>query len=160
MEMNKFNVLHWHLTDDNSFPYESYTFPNISAKGAYHPKTHIYTQQDIADIIEYARLRGIRVVPEIDTPVRILKNFSCQHLFDNHLFQGHTQSWEAGAPGVLTRCYSGASPNGLLGPLDPTKNDLYPFLSKLFHEIGTVFPDKYIHLGGDEVSKECWYEHT
>ena len=126
-----------HLTDDNSFPYESLTCPNISAKGAYHPKTHIYTQKDVADIIEYSRLRGIRVVPEFDTP-------------------GHTQSWEAGAPGVLTKCYSGASPNGLFGPLDATKEDLYPFLSKLFHEIGNVFPDKYIHLGGDEVNTECW----
>jgi hypothetical protein len=68
MEMNKFNVFHWHLTDNPAFPYESMTFPNMSLKGAYRPHTHVYSQEVVRDIIEYARIRGIRIVAEFDVP--------------------------------------------------------------------------------------------
>ena len=62
MAYNKLNVFHWHIVDDHSFPYQSIKFPEMT-QGAYHDSM-VYSQQDIAKIIDYASQRGIRVMAE------------------------------------------------------------------------------------------------
>ncbi|CAH1786172.1 unnamed protein product [Owenia fusiformis] len=131
MSHNKYNVFHWHIVDDQSFPFQSKTFPNLTKMGAYS-SSEIYTHKDVQEIIEYARLRGVRVVPEFDTP-------------------GHTESWGKGMPELLTDC----GPT-FTGPMDPSKQSTYSILYKLFNEVNDVFVDQYIHLGGDECPYECW----
>ncbi|XP_054158130.1 beta-hexosaminidase subunit alpha-like [Oppia nitens] len=137
MAYNKLNVFHWHMTDDQSIPYVSQVYPKLSLKGAYNSKTHIYTIEDINRVINYAKERGIRVVIELDTP-------------------GHTLAWGKAYPELMTQCYTNGKPNGNYGPLDPSKQSTYDFIEKLFKEILDIFPDQYIHIGGDEVDYNCW----
>ncbi|XP_072385897.1 beta-hexosaminidase subunit alpha-like [Diabrotica undecimpunctata] len=134
MSYNKMNVFHWHIVDDHSFPYSSKKFPELSEKGAYTPY-QVYSYADIQTIIEHARLKGIRVIPEFDTP-------------------GHTRSWGVAHPEILTAC--GGELTGNYGPIDPTTDTTYEFLYDLFTEIHETFADRYIHIGGDEVGFECW----
>lgn len=133
MAYNKLNVFHWHIVDDHSFPYQSIKYPEMT-KGAFH-ESMIYSQHNIAQIIEYAKQRGIRVMAEFDTP-------------------GHTRSWGASHPELLTAC--GGPYEGKLGPINPIIETNYDFIYDLFEEVFSVFPDKYTHLGGDEVGFECW----
>ncbi|KAF2878769.1 hypothetical protein ILUMI_27396 [Ignelater luminosus] len=136
MAYNKLNVFHWHITDDQSFPYQSLKYPELSEMGAY-TSWYIYTPSDVQKIIRYAAARGIRVVVEFDTP-------------------GHTRSWGEAFPDLLTPCYANGVPNGQYGPMDPTKESTYSFLQKFFEEVVKVFSDQYLHLGADEVGYECW----
>ncbi|XP_054715055.1 beta-hexosaminidase subunit beta-like [Uloborus diversus] len=145
MAYNKFNAFHWHLIDDQSFPLESKIFPNLTKLGAYSPR-HVYTHDNIRDIIQYARLRGIRVIPELDTP-------------------GHTQALGKAFPWLLTPCF-GEGPDKPYTPnypehaaaefLNPMINDTYRIFKILVEEVKQVFRDEYIHLGMDEVYYACW----
>lgn len=144
MAWNKLNVLHWHIVDDQSFPYESRIFPNMSQYGAYTPR-HVYTQHDVMDIVEFARYRGIRVIPEFDTP-------------------GHAQGFGKAFPHLLTPCYgdgkTAGTPNypfhAAYENLDPTNPQVYDFLKAFLVDLKHTFVDGYIHMGLDEVFLPCW----
>jgi hexosaminidase len=131
MAMNKVNVLHWHMVDSQSWPYQSTSFPELSAQGSYCPSC-VYTPVDVQRVIQEAADRGIRVIPEFDLP-------------------GHSQAVGASHPELLTACDSTYKE-----PLDVTKDEVYPFVQQLYDEINGTFPDLWIHIGGDEVSLDCW----
>ncbi len=133
----KLNVLHLHLTDDQGFRLEIKHYPKLHELGS---DGHYYTQAEMTDIIAYARDRGIRVVPEIEMP-------------------GHSTSWYVGYPELA----SGPGPYaverhwGILdATLDPTRDETYAFLDGLIGEVAALFPDEYLHVGGDEVNGKQW----
>jgi hexosaminidase len=137
----KLNVFHWHLSDDQGFRVESVRFPKLHVRGS---GGDYYSQEEVRQVVAYARDRGIRVVPEFDIP-------------------GHTQSWLAAYPELAAGPPPGPGPYGvgrtwgIYDPvLDPTREETYQFLDTLISEIARLFPDPYFHIGGDEVRATQW----
>ena len=168
MAYSKMNVLHWHVTDDQSFPFVSATFPSLAARGAWGAGRadgsgppiallHSYAAADVQSIVAYARDRGIRVIPEFDSPGNGWQVGSPAVRFVHlQLLAGHTLSWGLGLPGLLTPCYTDGLPDGTFGPIDPTNPETYDTVASLLKEVAAAFPDAYMHIGGDEV---CCCEH-
>jgi hexosaminidase len=137
MEAVKMNVFHWHLSENQGFRAESKKFPKLHGLGS---DGLYYTQEEIRELIGYARDRGIRVVPEFDMP-------------------GHSTAWFVGHPELA----SGPGPYdierkwGIFDPaMDPTNEKTYKFLDQLIEEMAKLFPDHYFHIGGDEVNGKQW----
>ncbi len=133
----KLNVLHWHLTEDQGFRVESKKFPKLHLMGS---DGLYYTQDQVREIIDYARERGIRVVPEFDIP-------------------GHSTSWLVGYPelGSAPGPYTIERGAGIFEPaLDPTREQVYKFLDTFLGEMAALFPDDYLHIGGDENEGKQW----
>ena len=137
MEAVKMNVFHWHLSDNEGFRVESRKFPKLHEDGS---DGLYYTQDELRDVIAYARDRGIRIVPEFDMP-------------------GHSMSWFVGYPELA----SGSGPYqlerkwGVFDPaMNPTSEKTYKFLNEFLTEMRKLFPDQYFHIGGDEVNGKEW----
>ena len=132
----KMNVLHWHLSDDQGFRVESKTFPKLAGMGS---EGKYYTQAEIRELIAYAHDRGIRVIPEFDTP-------------------GHSRSWFVGYPELASNPgpFTVDNENGPSSVTDPTREETYKFMDKFVEEMGKLFPDAYFHIGGDEVDGKFW----
>ena len=137
MAVVKLNVLHWHLSDDQGFRVESLVFPRLQKMGS---NGQYYRQSEIREIVAYAYDRGIHVIPEFDMP-------------------GHAHSWFTGYPKLASapgpyefKYYLG----GDSVPMDPTKEETYVFIDKFVGEMAALFPDKYWHIGGDEVDGTPW----
>lgn len=141
MAVVKLNVLHLHLTDDQGIRIECRRHPRLhefASDGQY------YTHDQIREIVAYAAARGIRVVPEFDVP-------------------GHATSWAVAFPELA----SGPGPyelqrnTGVADPvLDPTNEKTYELLDDFFGEMAGLFPDAYVHIGGDENNGRQWNANT
>lgn len=133
----KLNVFHWHLSEDQGFRMESKIYPKLTGLGS---DGLYYTQDQAKEVVEYARARGIRVVPEFDMP-------------------GHTTSWFVGYPDLA----SGPGPYQIRREfgvadvaMDPTRESTYKFLDAFIGEMAAIFPDAYFHIGGDETPGGQW----
>jgi len=137
MAAAKLNVFHWHLTEDQGFRIESKRYPKLQEMGS---DGQYYTQDQVRDIVVYARDRGIRVVPEFDMP-------------------GHATSWLVGYPELA----SGPGPYQIErkfgvfdGTIDPAREETYEFLDGFLGEMAGLFPDAFLHIGGDENNGKQW----
>lgn len=133
----KMNVFHWHLTEDQGFRIESKLFPALTAKGS---DGLFYTQEQARELVAYARARGVRVVPEFEMP-------------------GHSTAWLVAYPELA----SGTRPSTIRREfgvsdvaIDPTREETYTFLRSFLAEMATIFPDAYVHIGGDETPAPDW----
>jgi len=137
MAAMKLNVFHWHLSDDQGFRVESKKFPKLHEMGS---DGLYYTQDEVRELIAYARARGIRVVPEFDMP-------------------GHSTAWFVAYPELA----SGPGPYEIArkwgvfdSAMDPTREETYKFLDAFIGEMAGLFPDQFFHIGGDEVNGKQW----
>lgn len=133
----KLNVLHWHLSEDQGFRIESLRFPKLHSLGS---EGQYYTQQQVREVVQYAAARGIRVVPEFDIP-------------------GHSSTWFIGYPELASQPgpYHVAHENGVHDPaFDPTRESTFRFLDGFLGEMAELFPDEFMHIGGDESNGKDW----
>ena len=161
--MHKMNKFHWHLTDDQGWRIEIKKFPKLTSIGGYRDGTAIglagtknapytydtipyggyYTQKEIREIVDYAARRHIEVIPEIELP-------------------GHSSAALAAYPeyGNTKGPYEVAKRWGIFKEIYSPKEETFTFLEAILKEVVTLFPSKFIHIGGDEVLKNEWEEST
>jgi len=162
MSKYKFNVFHWHLTDDQGWRIEIKGLPELTSKGAWRvPRTGqwwsflppqpgeeptyggYYTQEEIKEVIQYAADRYITILPEIDVP-------------------GHSLAMLAAYPelsstGLPYKVNPGSKFYGIEdNALCPGNEKVYGILDQVFTEVAALFPHPYIHIGGDECFKGFW----
>ncbi|MEO8578223.1 MAG: beta-N-acetylhexosaminidase, partial [Gemmatimonadales bacterium] len=159
LAIHKMNSFHWHLTEDQGWRIEIKKYPRLTEVGAWRKHTLIgrnerdsakrvydnerhggfYTQDDVREIVAYAKARFINVVPEIEMP--------------GHAQAAITAYPELGNTGrqLEVRDYWGVSEN-ILNPDDKT----VAFMQDVLGEVLTLFPSKFIHIGGDEAVKTEW----
>lgn len=161
LTFHKFNTFHWHLTDDQGWRIEIKSYPKLTSVGAWRKATVIghffdtpirydstryggfYTQEEVKEVIKYAAIRGINIIPEIDIPGH------CRAVIASYPELSTTPDTTRDVAitwGMFNR------QNNVLAPNDQT----FTFLKTVFDEVADLFPSKYIHLGGDECSKMWW----
>lgn len=157
LAQHKFNVLHWHLTDDQGWRVEIKSYPRLTRIGAFRKRSQdinpertpvfdnvahggFYTQDDIAEIVGFAARRGITVVPEIDMPGHIQSAIAAYPELGNN---------PAVNPGVME---AWGTSSVVLSPEEST----FEFIEKVLDEIMALFPSRVIHIGGDEVNFDEW----
>jgi len=169
----KFNLLHLHLADDEGWRIEIKGLPRLTQVGAYNakrvgyfgnfavppanePRTYggYYTQDDIKELVQYAKDRFVNILPEIDVPGHSLAavvaypELSCTPGADKYQVRSGEQinDWSHGAP-----------PLALIdNTLCPANEKVYTFLDTVITQVAKLFPFEYIHMGGDECPKNFW----
>ncbi len=131
LQLLKLNVLHLHLSDDQGFRFGSRKWSRLVSD-------EHYSIEQLSELVTYAADRGIRLIPELDVP-------------------GHVTHWLLAYPQWGSEQTNASQRFGVHpGCLDPTREEVYAALESLFAEIAGVFPDDYVHVGGDEVSPGWW----
>ncbi len=169
----KLNLFHWHLTDDEGWRVEIKSLPKLTEVGAWNvnrtghfgdfsaiqddePRTYggFYTQEDIKEVVQYARERFVNVLPEIDVPGHSMAaivsypELSCTAGAEKYKVISGEKFIEWPATGH----FYGLVDNTLC----PANEKVYPFLDKVFTELAPLFPFDYIHVGGDECIQNFW----
>jgi hexosaminidase len=166
----KYNLLHLHLTDDEGWRIEIKSLPKLTEVGAWNvkkvgyfgtfsvpkpdePRTYggFYTQDDIKEIVQYAKDRFVNILPEIDVPghslaaIAAYPELSCSGGVKNiGVASGEEiKDWD-----THTALYD--------DNLCPANENVYTFLDKVLTEVAKLFPFEYIHMGGDETFKTFW----
>ena len=167
----KFNTFHWHLTDDQGWRIEIKKYPKLTQVGGFRNGTIIgrypgkdndslryggfYTQAQIKEIVQYAADKYITVIPEIEMPghasaaIAAYPQLSCFPTEDTQVPKG--SAWSGITKGKQVQQTWGVFED-VFAPTDYTFN----FLQDVLDEVITLFPSKYIHIGGDECPKEAW----
>lgn len=157
LAFHKINTFHWHLTDDQGWRIEIKQYPKLTSIASKRKETLVghysnkpqqfdgkeyggyYTQKEIKSIVKYAKERYINVIPEIEMP-------------------GHAQAVLAAYPELA--CTEGpfevATKWGVFEEVLCPKEETFIFLENVLQEVFTLFPSKYIHIGGDECPKTRW----
>ena len=150
MAAAKLNVLHWHLTDDQGWRIESKVYPKLQELAS---QGQFYTQAQVREVVAYAAARGIRVVPELDLP-------------------GHVSAIGMAYPELLAwpddmLKQQGIKPLpperrfGVFAPVIDISNPAsWEFMTALVKEWRGLFPDPYLHIGGDEVKADYWLANS
>ena len=134
----KLNVLHWHLTDDQGFRVESQRFPKLTELGS---DGLYYTQDQVRDVVAYARERGIRVVPEFDMPGHTTR-----------LVGRPSRARDAARAPTRSNASGGSTTRRSIRRARRSTRSSTRFLG----EMAALFPDAYLHIGGDEVNGKHW----
>ncbi len=144
----KFNIFHWHLTEDQGWRIEIKKYPDLTAIGAWRTEADgsvyggYYTQDDIREIVTYAESRYITVVPEIEMPGHSLASLASYP--ENSCTGGPFEV--ANYWGVIRDVYCAG------------RDSTFIFLKGVLDEVLELFPGEYVHIGGDEVPKDRWQE--
>jgi hexosaminidase len=155
LAMNKMNVFHWHLTDDQGWRIEIKKYPKLTSVGGWRKGSMIghyneqrydsiryggfYTQDDIREVVAYAEKRHVTIVPEIEMPGHALAALSAYPQFSC-----------TGGPFEVAKKW------GVFDDVFCPKEETFTFLQNILDEVVTLFPGKYIHIGGDECPKTRW----
>ena len=168
----KYNLLHMHLTDDEGWRIEIKSLPRLTSVGAYNvkkvgyfgdftpprpdePRNYggFYTQDDIKELVQYAKERFVNILPEIDVPghslaaVASYPELSCTPGADQYHVRSGENFMEFNADGIKALVDN---------TLCPANEKVYDFLDKVLTEVAQLFPFGYIHMGGDECAKNFW----